>query len=737
MKGMKANGRRLLPVFILLLLCWLPLHGTSQRPATLPAQVEDPKNKLIAGLRSKAKDTSIVNPIARQLDADIRAIHRSFANDGNLPAADKEKAVRSMVYFINETGRFLLERKLVVYDIPGALASYRHVLESQLYKKPVEERLLRLSPARSQLLASAFSQYEVHKLLDDITVYKRMEASPEFILPFLEKNPRFRFADSLLLVAAAHDPHRLIHYLMQDKSGIRQRMVSSENIYLEQILALSDDKNATELLPFLVPLAENRITAGEILEKRMDVTSYFQLLVNTLLLEKDTKGPGALFLEPLRAGIREKSLSFYTNQVNELHDAADKKRFAPVNGLRAEDLYYILTSSGEELYTSSYLGLYKRLMHHFEKKPADSLFHIVGFDQFHAFMRLAANYNVLADFLGRMPQEGTRELVRRFIAGMERDPETGLERAMDIADSFGSLATTPETSDMYHEEMQTNLEQSTASKQYLGMRLYSILLQVFELVKDDGDLRRLWSTLGNYEILKREALRNGKGEIVQLVLFYGDEDGVASFSHFLNLYGDQKKWELNQTANWVSIRSLAGQPLVIYANRPLDTREELDLKAQDSLFAHLAKVGLEPGILVHRGHSYHLHKTLKRLSPSVKLAILGSCGGYNKAISIASANADVQVIGSKKMGAKSINDPIIALINETLINNEDLEWDTIWKKLETRFSKDAFMLSLFHEYFPPSNNLGLFVLKLFNYYNGFVMDGQVRYAGTTEAGIGH
>jgi hypothetical protein len=108
------------------------------------------------------------------------------------------------------------------------------------------------------------------------------------------------------------------------------------------------------------------------------------------------------------------------------------------------------------------------------------------------------------------------------------------------------------------------------------------------------------------------------------------------------------------------------------------------------------------------------------LQPSVKLAILGSCGSYNKAISIASINPDVQVIGSKKTGSKSINDPIIDEINETLLNRKDLLWPEIWKKLAARFGKDEVALSLFNEYFPPSDNLSLFVLKLFNYYNRFV-----------------
>jgi hypothetical protein len=125
----------------------------------------------------------------------------------------------------------------------------------------------------------------------------------------------------------------------------------------------------------------------------------------------------------------------------------------------------------------------------------------------------------------------------------------------------------------------------------------------------------------------------------------------------------------------------------------------------------------EPTVLIHRGHSYHLGKTLKRLKPSVKLAVLGSCGAYNSAISIATINPDVQIIGSKKMGTKSINDPIIETINETLQNGNDLIWSDIWDSLKTRFGKDEFTMNLFNEYITPGKNVSLFVLKLFNYYN--------------------
>jgi hypothetical protein len=573
---------------------------------------------------------------------------------------------------------------------------------------------------RSELMAAAFSQYKEYSLLDDVAVYKRVASSPEYILQFLEKKPGYRYADSLLLDAAADDPLRIVAYLKRQGTGLQDNIRNSRNIYMRQIALLSGDKQVSELLPFTVRIAENRITPEEVLTERMEAPKYFQLMVNTLQESITPGDPGSIFLKPLRRGLRQKALAFYVNEINELHTAGDATRFASVKGLRPQDIYYIITTCGDELYTSSYLGLYKRLMENFSEQQADSLFEIVRYDNFHLFMRLAANYNVLDDFMEHLLPEKRVEILRRFIAGVEKDENTALERAMDIADSFTALGSASEISELIRAELESNLNRCTASQDFLGIRLYSILVTIFNLSKQEDGVGKLWTTLGDYEILKHTALENKKGQIVELVLFYGDEDGIISFNNFLKRYTDNSKWETTKNENWISIRSRADQSLIIYANRPLEIKQELDLKAQDSLMAYLKEQALDPVILVHRGHSYHLDKTMKRLTGFVKLAILGSCGGYNKSISIAAINPDVQVIGSKKTGSGSINDPILEMINETLAEKKDLNWPDIWKSLSKRFMKDEQALGLFNEYFPPSHNLGLFVLKLFKYYNRFV-----------------
>ena len=679
--------------------------------------LKEEEGKFFRQLDRISIDTAFVHQLSRSVKLEVDSIYTFIITNAALPGAEKEKAILSLGYFMNELTKNITRQRSEMYDVHSAVQSYKNILKALLYNRSFADVLIPAGQSRSQLLSAAFSQYKEYPLLDDIAVYKRVASLPEYILSFLENKPNFRYADSLLVIAAVNDPSKIVLYLNQGKQPLQDNIRNTKNIYLQEIISLATDRNASELLPFVTLIAEKRITKEEILEARKDVVKYFQLLVNTRMESVGSNDASMIFQKLLRKGLKEKSLSFYVNQVNELHSATDAIRFASIKGLRPEDIYYIITSCGDELYTSSYLGLYKRLMENFKTQSADTLFNIVQFDNFRVFMRLAANYNVLTDFLNKMPQEKAAELMSRFISGIETDTNSGLEKAMDIADSFTGLDSAIAISDMIQKELRSNLNRCKSGHLYFGVRLYNILLQVFDLVKQKNSFNKLWTTLGNYEMLERKALQNKKGEIVQVVLFYGDEDGIASFNNFQKTFSDTSKWKTTKNENWISIRSSTDQPIIIYANRPLDTKEELDLKAQDSLFLFLKQESIDPVVLVHRGHSYHLDNTLKRLTPSIKLAILGSCGGANSSISIASINPDAQLIVSKKTGSKSINDPIINVINETLLNNEDLSWPEIWEKLSVRFNNDEFTRNLFNEYIPPGRNVSLFVLKLFNFYN--------------------
>ena len=213
------------------------------------------------------------------------------------------------------------------------------------------------------------------------------------------------------------------------------------------------------------------------------------------------------------------------------------------------------------------------------------------------------------------------------------------------------------------------------------------------------------------------SLKDKKGNVSELVLFYGDEDGKSSYNSFMSLFRDKKQWDVGMNDSWVTISSLQGQPIKIYANLPLKNEDEKDLAAQEALAAYLQQQSIRPSILIHRGHSYHLAATLKYLDASVKLAILGSCGGYKNMKKIMELNPDVHIIASKQVGSMAVNDPLLDHLNDYLIQGKDIDWVNFWNELNDSFKKESNTAKLFEEYIPPYKNVSSYVIRLYNYHN--------------------
>src|SRR5687768_8677870 len=236
-----------LPVMLLL---WQAFPLFSQPGVATVGMVKKEKDLFLRNLAVTSRDSSIVFPLARYFESEVNSLN-TYINQLKLSAIEKEKAARSLVYFITELSKNIKSQKADIYEIPGSLHSYKSILTALINHKPLIPLLQALGPRRSQLMAAAFSQYKEYSLLDDIAVYKRVASSPQYILQFLENKPGFRFADSLLLDAAAYDPLKMIFYLNRDKPGVKDKIRNNKNIYLQQIASLSNDKQASELLPFV------------------------------------------------------------------------------------------------------------------------------------------------------------------------------------------------------------------------------------------------------------------------------------------------------------------------------------------------------------------------------------------------------------------------------------------------------------------------------------------------------
>jgi len=201
------------------------------------------------------------------------------------------------------------------------------------------------------------------------------------------------------------------------------------------------------------------------------------------------------------------------------------------------------------------------------------------------------------------------------------------------------------------------------------------------------------------------------------VFFYGDEDkdGQHSFEDFMKLFAKKTDWRItmNPTKEWVTIESIKGNPVLIFANRPLYGEDDPDDKAQKHLDDYLFDNNLKPSIYIHRGHSYHVRYSLNQIQPSAKIVVLGSCGGYNNLSEVLNISGDAHIISSKQVGTKAVNEPILQAINNDLLAGADVDWLPLWKGLAEKFKKDPIARDRFDDYIPPYKNLGVIFIKAY------------------------
>jgi hypothetical protein len=137
--------------------------------------------------------------------------------------------------------------------------------------------------------------------------------------------------------------------------------------------------------------------------------------------------------------------------------------------------------------------------------------------------------------------------------------------------------------------------------------------------------------------------------------------------------------------------------------------------AQDEMLQAIEQEGLEISTYIHRGHSYHLLNSLKKIKPSAQFVFLGSCGGYTRVLKVFELNPDVNIISTRNVGSKFINDPLLGKINQHIVQNKDIVWDEVWKEFEAKFQSKQ-TKELFGAYLPPNKYIGVkFIRKVFNY----------------------
>jgi hypothetical protein len=324
---------------------------------------------------------------------------------------------------------------------------------------------------------------------------------------------------------------------------------------------------------------------------------------------------------------------------------------------------------------------------------------------------MCAGYNKLDEFIATIDEENRKTLMATFVKNIDKNKETDLEDAVDVADSFGSINDV-NVLEYLLSEVKENYERTYLENNKRGLILYFLLHTLCNAVLNpDAGSSELQNQLKVPPItyVPTQRLLNDSGAVIEQVFFYGDEDGKSSFASFQSNFKPEE-WRIEKNDKWMTLTSLKGNSFVIYANLPLD--EPLDEDAQRALCDHLDKANLSPSIVVHRGHSYHLPSTLSHLSTVNKIIILGSCGGYHNLSTILEQSEDAHIISSKQTGSMRVTDPILRSVHASVSNGKDINWIELWNGIGPLMNTPQ-LQDLFNDYVPPHKNMGALFLKAF------------------------
>ena len=708
-------------------------------------KVDNEQQRLIAMGNGKSdsvirlsKDDAINLQITDALCRQVDDLQQQIEFDSTLNTNGKKRYLRGLEAML--TG---FEKAYRAKEIPGSMAP--DLVAAFIEAMRLDERSLSIEPVITA------HPYAVGNILVDCFLYpspnpgvaasrllltrRYCEMHPDLIFSYLSNHRGLPFEDSLITVAGHYNIGQLYNYAAAG-DDLAWRIRNSKDSLVHTVAVLANSRSGQLYFPFLDELVKGKLSTDDIDKVKDDDLNYFRLLVRTRLDYAGRVLPPLrdtpLEMNALTRMLEKKCKQVFVNEINALHTVDNPAvRFKILDPLTPEELYYLIVLSEDEIYTSSYLGVYDRIFQRMRQPFGDSLLMAVHGDYFRKFIKMAAAYNKLEHFLGTMDKQNAGIVMKSFVIHLEN---TGEEEAVDVADWYSSIVEkSPSLSRYILGEVKRNYDKEVADGNKKGIIIYHLLETLFESA-DTASHIDLSARLGIPPIytVDHQSLVDDSGRVVEQVFFYGDKDkdGQNSYEDFMALFRphyavrptkshrpvkpeSKPEWKIVENPQWTTITSTRGKPVLIFANKPLLGDDDPDAKAQAALADYLQAHHLRPTIVIHRGHSYHVKYTIEQMAPTARIVVLGSCGGYNNLSEVLKISEDAHIISSKQVGTKTVNEPILDAINSTLVAGKDIEWLPMWRDLEARFQNDPAGKEKFDDYIPPYKNLGAIFIKAY------------------------
>lgn len=451
---------------------------------------------------------------------------------------------------------------------------------------------------------------------------------------------------------------------------VLRALTASTRPEIRAIAAIAKDPALSAVERERVPVFFRQIAGGQMsireAARRTTGERFFQSIAR---LRLDPRNPGAALYDQVLERTAQILLRTYSSQAPNL------------SRLSAAELYLLLAYGRTEEDDEIFDTIFDKWL--LPKMRLQKL-GVAGTLRLRSFLAAAATHGKLNAFTSAI---GDPDLIARTIPGID-----SIEEAMEAAEMIDAVSSP---------QLWNRLRQAIESAHRQAPRdgaLYGFLALRLARRMNSQD----WSLANQYGRYYKETARldtssvfNAANVCVQRYFFYNDEDGIDSFQSFLSEYVKDPAWKLEHLPAYVHLIGTAGgRRIEIYANQPTED-------GQAAISKVLAERGVEASVFVHRGHSFHVEKSLRFLTSSSKLVYLGSCRGLGVTAAAIGRATEAQLIVTRGVGTQDVNDPVLKALNtELLTRTTSIEWSVFWRTLETRFAGSA----TFRDYIPPNRN---------------------------------
>lgn len=560
-----------------------------------------------------------------------------------------------------------------------------------------------------------FKTYEKLKVLSISNYIKDTEQFHAFIQNlateqdylFLSNYNKFEntaLKEKLLLQIAKDNPILLKRYFGSN-NNIRNTILGTQNDTINLIYAIyKQSSTLSNAFYLLQKIADKELS----IQQADSIGKNDNYLFKTLIEISKKENPLA------QKSVNDKLSYLSTLIIRPINAAFEQHestaRFQPLEKYNAEELYTIMVYSQEEIFTSSFEGIYHLFLKKLKEQKIDGYTFLeqINFNEFRTFIKMCAGYGRLPSFLNTMSVANKELLIQKFMY-LQHNASL-LKNAVSIADALGSIED-KNLMAYIEKELIGNYQKATNEKVKLAFGLLiNLYLPKADVLKNDYAEIANKHQMPSLSGINSAALFGKKNIHTQVHLFYNDEDGITSFATFLQTF-KTPNWKIEDKASYVKISTTNGKTINIYANKAQE--EKAGMQAIENI---LAQNNTEVEVLVHRGHSFYVNTSLEKLHEETKIVLLGSCGGYHQILNILEKAPNAQIIATKQVGSYTVNNPLILNLAEWIRQGKEIVWENFWENLSTTINTNAYAKDKLKEYIPPHKNLGAAFIKAYKMY---------------------